>query len=108
MTKKNIILALAALIFLVLAYFVGRSDLVDQGFKDISRGMSKSEVVGLLGEPNVKRNECRDPPTWDGEDVLENKCTEEWQYDGLFLPKFLVVGFGKNDRVISKYGYVSP
>jgi hypothetical protein len=62
----------------------------------------------LMGGPDMRREGCRDAPSWLGESIPERRCSFEYQYNAWLEPQFWTVGFGADGRVISKYNYVSP
>jgi hypothetical protein len=88
-------------------YAAWRDSEIAGNFRLVSEGMSREEVVGLMGTPDVSRVACRDAPTWMDRRVAES-CSEELQYDAKLAPTFWTVGFDSAGRAIAKYAYVSP
>lgn len=104
MKRKRSLIVLTVVVITGLAP-LGFMELSDQersaSFQTISSGMSKNEVIAIMGEPNEVLLECLDP-------IEGLICSSELQYDSYLLPRFWTVAFDDEDRVISKYAYVSP
>lgn len=97
-TKAFLVLVLAAVAYV--AYAGWRNDRTQAGFEAVTEGMSKQEVLALLGPPGWENDGCRDlPPA---------VCAAEFQYDELLMPAFWTVSFDDGNNVIHKYHYVSP
>lgn len=80
----------------------------ESSFDAVSKGMPEDQVRVLMGGPDMRREGCRDTPSWLGNPIPEQRCSFEYQYDAWLEPQFWTVGFGADGRVISKYNYVSP
>jgi hypothetical protein len=104
---------LAAMLFVVVvigcfAYTTYRNSSIERKFGLVAEGMSREEVVRLMGAPDNVRSGCRDAPTWLERPVPDKVCSEELRYNALLLPEFWTIGFDATGRAIAKYGYVSP
>ena len=111
MTKKG-----ASGIFVALLFFVAMPviNVVQQrqnshAFDSINQGDSKEDVVLVLGQPDEVRI-CMDTLYWGGDHKRlgpnNGQCFEEFYYSS--MPGGWSVGFSANNKVVSKYTYVSP
>ena len=80
----------ALLAFLILAagfaiYVVEKNLTCASGFESLARGMTAMQVIDAMGQPDSKRNGCRDRPTWVGEPLTDTVCATEYQYNARVL-----------------------
>ena len=112
MRNKNVLgIALGVLTVIIGAYVVSVVQVnasLEKTFNSISEGMTKDQVIGAMGKPDLVREGCRDGPVWLDRPVPNKTCMSEFQYDARLLPKFWTVGFDAENRAIAKYPYVSP
>lgn len=105
---RIMILAVAAGLAVYAAIGVAKNRSLSSHFASLRKGATIAEVRSTMGAPTSERAQCRDPPSWLGEPVVETHCEVEYQYDAFLLPKFWTVAFDPQGRVFAKYEYVSP
>jgi hypothetical protein len=110
-TRAAVILALVlAAIFFALWR---RANTRERRYEAISRGMTDTEVIQLLGTPDAVQK-CGPFMPWDSEpqpsDRNTGQCVAQYVYKSplLIMPEKWSVGFDANRRAVSKYHYISP
>ena len=96
-------------IILILFTLIGCNSKPNNAFNEITKGEKKNQIIKKLGNPD-EITKCDKNLWWGngdflGEDVNKN-CKSYFIYKKRFLSKW-GIGFDKNDKVISKYIYVS-
>jgi hypothetical protein len=99
------LLMVLAAAFLVNSYLDSRAG---QAFQKIEMGASETEVIKLLGRPDVERK-CGENLWWGGDYDFRGKndgrCVTEVRYE-YFLSAW-AVGYTADRHVVSKYHYFS-
>lgn len=109
--KRSVSIILAVCIALVAgcALWVGRQNsLLESGFQAVTPGMSRNEVISLMGKPATETAGCHEGLTWMGQTVTGGPCGVEFRYDAHIKPVYWTVSFDRENRAMAKYEYVSP
>jgi hypothetical protein len=104
---RRVILCVAAVFAAYLAFLAYGDRKRDRGFRGLSEGATKEQVVAALGAPDDVRSGCRDLPTWMNRPIVGVPCAEELEYRAKLRPVFWTVGLDEQGRAIAKYRYVS-
>jgi hypothetical protein len=110
--KKAFGLLVAGILIVVLVYVAHpfyKSSTLQQGYKDIKRGMRERRVWELMGRPTTE-GVCKNRLTWDEEYLgpSEGVCIKEYRYESPKTTEVWIVGFDANGRAVSKYHVTSP
>jgi hypothetical protein len=100
------IAGLIILLILVVFGILRKKDL-DRGFEKVSTGMSRQEVIAIMGI--TKRTMRCDEPIFKANDL--KKCAKIYVYPVSFAPldpEYYVIYLDANKRVIDKFEYQSP
>ena len=90
-----------------LAFMAWTDRTLEHGFRNVTEGTHRDQVVASLGPPDTVRGACRDLPTWMNRPVLEATCAEELEFHAGLKGVFWTVGFDAQGKAIAKYRYVS-
>lgn len=93
---------------------IHRWNRINAHFSAVVPGLTESEVVTALGQPDRvvgpgPSHWCDDEPVaLEHASAQDRECDRQWQYEQPFLPACYSVCFGVDGHVRSTYEYVSP
>jgi hypothetical protein len=105
--KVFAIAALLAALAAYLGYATLRDRSLERGFRAVTEGASREDVLARLGSPDARRAGCRDAPTWLNRPIPEAACAEELEYHARLSSVQWTVGFDERGRAIAKYRYLT-
>lgn len=105
---KSVRIAAILLILAPVIYVFTNNYLYSSGFETIKEGMSKAEVIAIMGTPSAEDLACSEPPMWLDKPLSNVNCAHEIEYSASLTPEYWTIGFDAHGHVVTKYHYVSP
>lgn len=105
---QSIVIAIGLLAVGTVVYIAAANHSTSSTFKSVTAGMTKAEVISLMGAPGAENAKCQNHPMWLDKPINDHACVSELQYDARMSPEFWTIGFDAQGHAIAKYHFVSP
>ena len=106
---NKLLLSYALILLFIILAFLGYTydNNLFSKFDKVTIGMSKQQVVKMLGNPKIVNHECK----WEFVSKQVDGCNEIYIYSSIWAPlnpEYPVIWFDKNNYVIDKFDFQSP